>query len=86
MDDYIKLLKVEFLSNHWLDIPQNLNLRSREKTTMKNRFNKDEIQWETTSNMKFEYQNNHLSDLPKVVNLNLKTTQSQKNIWNEDDF
>ena len=32
MEDNLKILKVEYLSNHWLDFPQILNLRKGDQT------------------------------------------------------
>ena len=34
MEDDLKILKVEYLSNHWSDLPQILNLSLRDQTKM----------------------------------------------------
>ena len=44
MEDDLKILKVEYLSNHWLDFPQILHLSSGDQTKFKN------TQMKTTSN------------------------------------
>ena len=51
MEDDLKILKVEYLSNHSSDPPQILNLRSGDQTKIKNAWNEDNLQWKTTSNI-----------------------------------
>ena len=41
MEDDLKILKVEYLSNHWSDLPQILNLSSGDQT--KNAWNEDDL-------------------------------------------
>jgi hypothetical protein len=41
MEDNLKILKVEYLSNHWSDLPQILNLSSGDQT--KNAWNEDDL-------------------------------------------
>jgi hypothetical protein len=36
MEDNLKIEKVEYLSNHWLDLTQILNLSSGDQTKIKN--------------------------------------------------
>ena len=36
MEDDLKILKIEYLSNHWSDFPQILNLSSRDQTKIRN--------------------------------------------------
>ena len=50
MEDDLKILKVEYLSNHSSDPPQILNLSSGDQTKIKNAWNEDDLQWKTTSN------------------------------------
>ena len=45
MEDDLKILKVEYLSNHWLDLPQILNLSSGDQTKIKNALNEDDLWW-----------------------------------------
>ena len=45
----MEILKVEYLSNRWWDIPQILNLNSEEQTEIQNTLNEDDLQWKTTS-------------------------------------
>ena len=48
--DDLKIWKVEYLSSHWSDLPRILNLSSWDQTKVKKVFNKDNLQWKTTSN------------------------------------
>ena len=48
MEDDPKILKVEYLSNQWSDLPQILNLSSGDQTKIKNTWNEDDLQWKTT--------------------------------------
>ena len=43
MEDALKISKVEYLSNHWLDLPKILNLSSRDETKIKNARNEDDL-------------------------------------------
>ena len=65
MEDDHKIIKVKYLSNNWLDLPQILNLRSGEQTK-KNAWNKDDLKIS-----KVEYLSNHWLDLPQILNLSL---------------
>ena len=49
MEDDLRILKVEYLSNHSLDLPQIFNLSLGDQTKMEYCFNKDDLQWKTTS-------------------------------------
>ena len=49
IEDELKILKVEYLSNYWSDFPQILKLSSGDQTKIKNAYNEDDIQWKTTS-------------------------------------
>ena len=44
IEDDLKILKVEYLSNYRLDILQNLNLGKEDKTTTQNALNEDDLQ------------------------------------------
>ena len=48
MEDDLNILKVEYLSNHWLDFPQILKLSLEDQTKIKNSSNEDDLQWKTT--------------------------------------
>ena len=48
MEDDHKIIKVEYLSNHWSDLPQILNLSSGDKIKIKYAWNENELQWKTT--------------------------------------
>jgi hypothetical protein len=49
LEDDLKILKVEYLSNQSSDPPQILNLSSAEQTKIINASNEDNLQWKTTS-------------------------------------
>ena len=49
MEDDLKVQKFEYLSSHWSDLPQILNISSWDQTIIKKGFNEDELQWKTTS-------------------------------------
>ena len=69
-EDDLKILKVEYLSNHWLDLHKILNLSWVDKTQnlmmalMKMSSNKDYLKI-----LKVEYLSNHLLDLPQILYL-----------------
>ena len=96
MEEDLKILKVEYLSNHWLDFPQISNLSLGDQTKIKNAWKKDDLRWKTTSNgrqpqmeddleiLKVEYLSNHWSDFPQISNLN--SGDQIKNTQNEEDF
>ena len=43
MEEDLKILKVEYLSNHSSDTPQILNLSSGDQTKIKNAWNEDNL-------------------------------------------
>ena len=49
MEDNLKILKVQYLSNHWLDLPQTLNLRSGDKIKNKHAWNEEDLQYKKTT-------------------------------------
>ena len=48
MEEDLKMLKVEYLSNHWSDFPQIQKLSLGDQTKIKNAENEDDLQWKTT--------------------------------------
>ena len=42
MEDDLKILKVEYLSDHWPDFPQISNLSLRDQTKIKNAWKEDD--------------------------------------------
>ena len=48
MEEDLKILNVKYLSNHWLDLPQILNLSLGEWTEMTNAWREDDHQWKKT--------------------------------------
>ena len=49
MEDDLRILKVEYLSKHWSDFPQILNVSLGNQTKIKNASNEDDFQWKMTS-------------------------------------
>ena len=48
MEDDLKILKVEYLSNHQSDYAQISNLDTGDQIKFKNAWNEDVLQWKTT--------------------------------------
>ena len=57
MEDNLKTLKVNYLSNNWLDLPQILNWSSEDQTKIQNALNEDDLRW----NMTLKYQKLNIS-------------------------
>ena len=49
MEDDLKILKVEYLISHWLDLSRILNLSLGDWTESKISWNEDDLQWKMTS-------------------------------------
>ena len=49
MEEDLKMLKFEYLSNHWSDFPKILILSLGNQTKIKNAWNEDDHQWKKTS-------------------------------------
>ena len=58
MEDDLKILKVDYLSNHWSELPQILRLSSEDQTQIKKAWNKDDLQLKMTS----KYQKFNISE------------------------
>ena len=102
MEEDLKIFQVEYLSNHWLDLAQILNLSLGEKTKIKKARNEDDLQWrrppmKTTSNeddlkiTKVAYLSNYWLDLAQILNLSSgeqkRLTKTKfKNTSYEDDL
>jgi hypothetical protein len=50
MEDNLKILKAEYLSNHLWDQTQILSLSLYDQTLFGNPLNEDDLQWKATSN------------------------------------
>jgi hypothetical protein len=74
MEDNLKILNVEYLSNHWSDLIQFLNLSQGDKTKV---YRSLKLKMTPTEdNLKIlnvEYFSNHWSDLIQILNLRQKT-------------
>jgi hypothetical protein len=89
MEDDLNILKVEYLSNHWSDLPKISKLSLGDQTKIKFVL---EFEIKTTSDrppmdddlkiLKVEYLSHHWSDLPHFSNQNYIWLE----IWNEDDL
>ena len=71
MEDGLKVLKVEYLSNHWSDLFQISSLISGDHTKIKNAWNEDNSNERRPQTLKVKYLSNHWSDLPQIVNVSL---------------
>ena len=49
MEEDLKIFKVEFLSNHWSDFTQILNLSLGDQTEITNAWKEDDHQWKKNS-------------------------------------
>ena len=49
MEEDLKILKFKYLSNHWLDFPKILIFSFGDQTKFTNAWNKDDLQWKTTT-------------------------------------
>jgi hypothetical protein len=87
MEDHIKLLKVEYLSNHWLYVPQRLSWRIGDQTKHNKLFHWRQPQKEDDLQiLKVEYLSNKWSDLPQILNLHNHTNQNKFISCNEDNL
>ena len=66
MEDNLKILKVKYISNHWPDLSQILNLSSGDPTKIKNPQKEDDLKI-----INVEYLSNHLPDLSKILSLSI---------------
>ena len=81
MEEDLKIFKVEYLSNHWTDFTQILNLSLGDKTKIKDAWTEDDHSWKRTTNgrqpppeedikiFKVKYLSNHWSDFPLILYL-----------------
>ena len=63
MEDDLKKLNVEYLSNHWPILPQILNIVLGNQTKIENCLKWDNLQWKK---VKVEYLSNLLFDLTQI--------------------
>ena len=49
MEDDLKILKDEYISNHWWDLPQILNSGLGDPIQIKDSWNEDMLHWKTAS-------------------------------------
>ena len=76
MKDDLKILKVEYLSNHWSDFPHILNRSSEDHPTSKMQ-NEDDLEWKSTSK-KFNISATTDRIFPKLSTEALKTKPNYK--------
>jgi hypothetical protein len=68
MEDDLKILKVQYLNNHLLDLPQLLNIRLRTISKLKITVNEESLSMEDDLKIwKGEYASNHWLDLPETL-------------------
>ena len=61
MEDNLRILKVEYISNHWSDLPEISNFMSGDQTKIYNTWNEDNL-----NILLVKYLSNHYSDLPQI--------------------
>ena len=79
MKDDLKIAKVEYLSNHWLDLPEILNLNSRDQTETKNAWNEEDFRWKVASNGRRPPMEDNLQS--KITSKNQKMNVSATTDW-----
>ena len=80
MEDNLKILKVEYISNQWSDNPKisKLSLGDETKITFCLKLRGPQME-DNLKILKVEYLSNHWSDLPQISNLSLgNQTKSPK--------
>ena len=86
MEEDLKILKDEYLRNHWPDLPQIWNLSSGDQTKIKIKAWKEEDHRgrveEDLKILKVEYLSKHWSDLSQILNLCSEDQTKIKNSWN----
>ena len=76
-------IKMEYLSNHWSDLPQFFKLKLRGPKQ-----NQQSLKWRRLTMeddlkiLKIEYLSNHWSDLSQILNLSSGDQTKIKNVWN----
>ena len=94
MEDDLKILKVEYLSNHWSDLPQILNWSSGDQIKIKNAWNgrrppmEDDLHSNRRrpQNIKSWISQQPLIGSSSNFKLKLRGPNQNQNAWNEDDL
>ena len=87
MEDDLKILKLEYLSNHLSDLLQILNLGFWDQTKIEKCLKWRRPQMEDDLKIiKMEYSSNLSSDVPQILSLSSGDQTKIKNTWNEDDL
>ena len=86
MEDDLKILKVEYLSNHRWDVPQILNLSLGNWTKIICLKGRRPPMEEDLKIWKVEYLSNHWTDLLQILNWSSEDQNKIQNILNEDEL
>ena len=89
VQDDLKILKVEWLGNHWSDLSLILNLNSWEQPWIKIKITYTGRQTTAEDDLKIlkvEYFRNLWLDLPQISNLSWRDQTKIKYAWKEDDL
>ena len=78
MEEDLKILKVEYLSNHWSDFPQILNLSLGDQTKIKNAWNEDDLHGRWPQNIKSWISQQPLIGFSSNLKLKLRGTNPYK--------
>ena len=93
MEDDLKIWKVEYLSSHWLDLPQILNINSWDRNRVKKGLDENDLQWKTSPNGRWPQNiQSWISQKPLIgspSNFKHKRSWDQTNVekgFNEEDL
>ena len=93
MEDDLKIWKVEYLSSHWLDLPQILNINSWDRNRVKKGLDENDLQWKTSPNGRWPQNiKSWISQKPLIgppSNFKHKRSWDQTNVekgFNEEDL
>ena len=81
----LKILKIKYLSNNWLDLPQISNVGSGEQIKIKSTWHEDNLHWKMTS--KYLKWNISATTYPSSnFKLRPRGPNQNKNSWNKGDL
>ena len=86
MEDNLKILKVEYLSNHWPDLSQILNLSIGNWTKITCLNGRRPPVEEEPKVLKLEYLSNNRSGFPQIWDLSSEDQTKIQNALNEDNL
>ena len=87
MEEDLKILKVEYLSNHWSELPHKfwINFRGPNKRKQCLKWRRPPME-DNLKILNADYLSNHWLDLPQISNLGSGDHTRMKDDLNEDDL